>query len=61
MGGGVSTHHTDWHLLRFPWKCLLRQKNSIALENQSLLCQAESLDGRTISGMPRMANLGICP
>lgn len=25
-GRRVSTHHTDWHLLRFPWKCLLRQK-----------------------------------
>ena len=37
----------------------LGREDSVTLETQSLLCQAKSLGGRTISGMPRMANLGV--
>ena len=37
------------------------RENSVAMETECLLCQAESLGGRTISGMPGMANLGVFP
>lgn len=40
----------DWHLLRFPWKCLLRQKKLHCLGKPKLLCQAESLDGEQSQG-----------
>ena len=61
MGGGSAPTTLTGIYWDFCGNVCLGRKNSIALETQSLLCQAESLGGRTISGMPRMANLGICP